>query len=308
MKRIILVMALLSAACLASSQHRVRRVLIIGVDGLRPDMMMQANTPFFDSLMRTGAVSLRATNAWTPEKAWNGHSATNWGALLTGLSPETTDLTANGDGVHSVDAGHHSLFGHLKKADPSIVTGVFNTWGGIGMAKDTILQASGNLVDHHYHSTDGEMSSADRDVLTVAAASKVIKETDLAAAFIHLSACDAAGHGFNYDSPQYIQAVEHIDLLCSRLYRALRSRKTFAQEDWLIMLSADHGGPDGQSGHGDNTNPQVYTVPFIAHGGPITAGLSIGKPSLYDMTPSALAWVLGPESANGLAGRPVWKR
>ena len=36
------------------------KVVLFSIDGMRPDGLQQANTPFFDSMMATGAYTLTA--------------------------------------------------------------------------------------------------------------------------------------------------------------------------------------------------------------------------------------------------------
>jgi predicted AlkP superfamily pyrophosphatase or phosphodiesterase len=287
-----------ASVCLALSATAAaeNRVLMIGVDGLRPDMMLKANAPVFDALMRTGSFSLTSRNVFTPDQAWNGHSATNWGVMLNGFSPAVTGLTHNGDAEHLInddvksESNILSVFGRIKRHNPSLKTGVFNTWGGIGMSRVSILQDCRSTVDFHFSDYQME-SSADRDVETVSAAVDALTKKDAGAVFVHLSQCDAAGHGYGYDSTQMNTAVEQIDLLLSRLVRATRTG-TARVHNWLILLSADHGGPDGSRGHGDNTNPQTYTVPLLAWGGPFRHGTQFQKQtSLYNIVPTALSWL-----------------
>jgi predicted AlkP superfamily pyrophosphatase or phosphodiesterase len=78
------------------------RALVIGIDGLRPDQLRLAHTPVLDALAADGTATGEARNAWTRERAWNGHGATNWGVLLTGVSPSVSKLTQNGDAQHRI--------------------------------------------------------------------------------------------------------------------------------------------------------------------------------------------------------------
>ena len=59
--------------------QRKKKVLIIGIDGCRPDCLMKAKTPHLDSLMRSGAWSLKAQ---TGEITSSGPS---WSNMLTGV-------------------------------------------------------------------------------------------------------------------------------------------------------------------------------------------------------------------------------
>ena len=295
---------LLAAVCaLASGCVGNPRALIIGIDGLRPDQLAAAHTPTIDALAARGAIAWDATNAWTADDAWNGHSATNWGVLLTGVSPRTADLTHNGDTEHLVDDDGdeeglvRTMFGHAKRANPEAQTACFNTWGGIGMEPGTILAAARTSVDMHF-SSRSESSSAERDAETVQAALEALTGTgrfssaDVDLMFVHISQVDAAGHAHTYDDPSYRASIEEVDALVGQLLAAIEGRENRKKEDWLVILSTDHGGPSDEYNHADNDDPQVRTIPFVmALDGILPGTLDLNGASLYDITPTVLDWM-----------------
>ena len=67
---------------------------------------------------------------------------------------------------------------------------------------------------------------------------------------------------------------------------AIASRKMFAEEDWLVIVTADHGGWERY--HGQLTT-QCYTIPFIVAGRRVAQGRIPGVPHNYDDAPTALA-------------------
>lgn len=98
------------------------------------------------------------------------------------------------------------------------------------------------------------------------------------AIMVYDDAPDHAGHeyGFYPYSPEYLTAVEHSLSRLGRLLDEIRTRPTFSEEDWLIVVCADHGGmafSHGMSGG------QASTVPLLYCGKAIPAGLLEGRPS-----------------------------
>lgn len=81
---------------------------------------------------------------------------------------------------------------------------------------------------------------------------------------------DEAGHshGFHSDTPQYVQAMGQADAALGRLLQAIKSRPTYAQENWLIVVSTDHGG--SSTGHGAN-RPEHRKVAVVLSGAGIPA-------------------------------------
>ena len=341
-----------AAALLVASSCAVARpkVLVIGVDGLRPDQLGIASTPAVDELVANGAIALDATNAWTPDETWNGHSATNWGVLLTGVSPELSGLTQNGDAEHTVsDDGWletlsereedlHSaisaaslgaeserprtgevvptVFGRLKHRRHDSETGCFNTWPGIGVAPGTVLGSSRSAVDCFFSpaNDDGARSSAERDRDTIDAAVEALTGAgrfggaDVDLTFVHLSQCDAAGHAGDYASEPYRASIEAADALIGELLDAIDARATRREEQWLVIVTTDHGGRSDAGEHADNTDPLVRTIPLIVSAdGILPNRIDLSRSSLYDVAPTVLAW-LGLPLDEAMPGTPRARR
>lgn len=301
-----------------TAEPPVRKVLVLGVDGMRGDALTRAETPHLDRLVAEGSFRTDATNAWTAENAWNGHSATNWGVLLTGVSPARTDLCANGDGEHGIrddeegPAAFPTLFGHVKRHDAELETAVFYTWAGIGIGDAAPLARSASVLDHDFCPESGP-SSAERDVATIDAVVQCLAGrspyagADPDVVFVHLSQLDSAGHAHSYGSPEYGAAVGRVDALIGRLLAAIAARPRRDREAWLILLSADHGGPEDSKGHADNSLAAVHTVPFLLWADGLER-VELERPSLYDITPTALAWLgIDPEPLE-LDGRSLLPR
>lgn len=62
---------------------------------------------------------------------------------------------------------------------------------------------------------------------------------------------DEAGHAYGYgvDVPEYAEAVRQCDLDAYDIIKTIEARETYETEDWLILMTTDHGG-QGKD-HGD---------------------------------------------------------
>src|SRR5262249_32935764 len=83
----------------------------------------------------------------------------------------------------------------------------------------------------------------------------------------------------------YVQAIERTDEFVGRLLKAIRARKTYAQEDWLILASTDHGG-SGKS-HGKDI-PEHRTIFVLVSGAAAARGRIEPAPAIVDIAPTAL--------------------
>jgi hypothetical protein len=83
-----------------------------------------------------------------------------------------------------------------------------------------------------------------------------LNDPDLDALFIHYDEPDATGHanGFSPAIPTYINAIQQVDSEIGEVLAALKARPNYANEDWLVLLTTDHGGVG--SGHGGNSNTE----------------------------------------------------
>lgn len=62
---------------------------------------------------------------------------------------------------------------------------------------------------------------------------------------------DEAGHAFGYgsDVPEYAEAVTLCDLDAYDIIQTIRSRPGYETEDWLIIITSDHGGQGNDHGN-----------------------------------------------------------
>ena len=285
-----------------AAQRNSARVLVIGVDGLRPDQMLAADAPRLQALQAEGIHFPDATNTWRPDAPSNGHSTPNWAALLTGRLPGATGLRVNGDLERPDDPDRRvddrslsgdvvrTIFWHAKKGGAAASTAVFNTWWGIGLAEGTILGRSAPYVDHHVL-PGGEGDSSVRDVATAAASARSLAKKGPELTFVHLGQVDSAGHAYTYESPETRAAIERVDALVGTLLDAIASRPTRADERWLVVVTSDHGGPDDGTNHADNGDVNTRRIPLILWGDDLPSRSLRTTGRLVDVAPTVLEWL-----------------
>ncbi|MEI8256417.1 MAG: hypothetical protein WCJ30_12155, partial [Deltaproteobacteria bacterium] len=125
-----------------------------------------------------------------------------------------------------------------------------------------------------------------------------LRGTNADAYFEHLNDVDAAGHatGFSPSNPDYIRAIEGCDANTGTMLDAVLSRGTVASEDWLFVLTTDHGG--NGTGHGpmDAANQTIW---FVAAGTGVRAGVLPAGVNHMDTAATVLTWF-------GVALDPAW--
>ena len=231
--------------------QNVKKALIIGIDGCRADAMALAQTPNLDALIANGIYSPNALNSDITI------SGPGWSAILCGVWSPKHLVTGNNFTINDYD-NYPSIFRHAEEFDPNINTLSICNWNPIN---DYIVQ---NYVDFKLNvSSDAEVSNQ---------ASSYISSNDPDLIFLHFDEVDHAGHTYGFDPnvAQYISAIETVDSQISPILNAIEQRPNYTNEDWLILISSDHGGMS--TSHG-GTSIEHREVAFIASGNSVATQL-----------------------------------
>ena len=279
-------MVLATIASMATTVHpsaREPKVLVIGIDGTRPDALVAARTPAIDALAADGCMTVEASTSQ------HTVSGPGWSTVLCGVWPDKHRSTDNRFLVTDYER-YPSLFTLAKLARPSIRTAYFGNWGPIGeriLAKDPI--------DTRVSLQDTKNDAPQTDACIAALAG----DDDLDLAFLYIGNVDETGHtfGFHRAVPEYIAAIEEADGRVGRAMDAIRARRNFAAEDWLVVLTSDHGGTIDLN-HGRDI-PEHREIAFIVSGDAAARGELRGTVNQCDVVATAFAHL-------GIAVDPAW--
>ncbi|HZO84359.1 MAG TPA: alkaline phosphatase family protein, partial [Verrucomicrobiae bacterium] len=101
---------------------------------------------------------------------------------------------------------------------------------------------------------------------------------------------DGAGHssGWGPAVSNYVRAIETADGRVGQIINALTNRTTYAQEDWLVIVTTDHG-------EHDHPDPERSRITFVINSGPSAArGVIWPAPSTVDVCATVLAHMKVP--------------
>ncbi len=199
-----------------------RKVLILGIDGCRHDALQAANTPHIDQLTDN---SLHSFHSTTQAPTWSG---VGWSSMLTGVWGEKHGVSDNSFSGNNFNTYPH-IFNRIKEVNPDLYLSSICQWGPIN---DNVTDQGDNIQN-----VDSGQGVVDLAVEQLAI-------TDLDVMFLHFDDVDHAGHdyGFSPDVPEYIEAIEGVDTHIGDVMNALNARPTIDQENWLVVISTDHGG------------------------------------------------------------------
>lgn len=220
-----------------------KRVLLIGVDGLRADAAAMLPLPNLHRLKQLGTHTFWAN----VQSSGTAVSGPGWASLLTGHEPEDHSVDGNGD---LKDISYDTVLKMVK-----------DTFSGMKVAASVSWHPLINdFFDHQDSTTLDARHLADNDEDVTSQAEAWIESGEYDLIFVDLDECDGAGHGYGFDgyANQYSRAVEKMD---ARVGRLLDKVILNSQDvEYLIVLTTDHGG-DGTS-HGPQ-NPQNRRIPFF---------------------------------------------
>ena len=266
----------------------VQRVVIISVDGLRPDCLLLADAPVLHGLIKGGAYTMWAR---TESEAITLPAHTS---MLTGVTSRKHGIEWNRDLalLAPVYPKVPTLFEMAAHAG-------YRTALIAGKAKFDTLNKPGTV-------TYASILSGARgtDAAVAAAAVDVIERHQPDLLFIHFPSVDAVGHDKGWGSPEQLAAVTALDGHIQSVLAALE--RAGCRANTVVIVSADHGGAALTHGPDD---PRSRHIPWIAAGPRVRPGFDLTRVKGLQVdtedTCATACWLLGLPQPGYFDGRPV---
>lgn len=284
------------AATPAAAAANTDKVLVIGIDGAVLDRVKVAAAPNLNGLMAQG-LTARSTLYAGPMAATS--SGPGWSTIATGVWPDKHGVKDNSF-IGKNYAAHPDFLTRIENAEPALNTYAAADWEPI-TSTDQNGPIFSSKVDKRLSLKGDRDGYRTEDPKVAAAAAAELRDRNPDAAFVYLGEIDAAGHSYGAASQQYLDTIARVDTLVGQLLTAVKNRPTYAQENWKILVSTDHGHTDS-GGHGGSTIQERGTF-VIAKGPGIPAGSVRSDVRLVDVAATALAQV--GVSGTGLDGVPL---
>lgn len=224
-------------------------------------------------------------------------SAANWSSMLTGVHwikhhAKNNHRFKNGDFVK-----YPHFYKYLKEEKPELKLSSFPGWMEINKY---IVKENADYAPVY-----------GKDVPDTTVASQMLKWLDVAndsvydATFIHFNDVDHNGHAtkFSPKNINYSNEVSVKDEFVKKVFAAIQKRKEKYKEDWLVIISTDHGGrrTGKQFGHCVGIlNPHIRKVFLIINGDDAKEGQMTNKPRTIDIAYTSLKFF-------GVDIKPKWK-
>lgn len=280
----------------ASNDFGGKRVLIIGIDGMRDDALQAANAPNIAALAAQGVITHNAyaggvLGTTTQQPTLSGPG---WSSITIGVWTDKHKVVDNAFTAYknSVSTNYPHFFRRLKDAKPNCYLSSIVSWGSI---EDSIVSKNASAFNYHVKASASTEEGLDTDVKNKAVAHLASANPDVL--FLHFDQVDGAGHGsgFSPTNPAYLTAIHNVDTHIGSVIAAINARPQIAQEKWLVILTTDHGG-SGTS-HGGQSSEE-RTIPLLVSGSVVNAPhVSKANPGHTAVPPTAMKYLGVPVNA-----------
>ena len=235
------------------------KVILILIDGMRPDGLMQCGNPYVSELMKLGSYTLDAKTVF-PSVTLPCHVS-----LFYSVPPTRHGTTTNKymPPVHPLDGMLEEIHKMRKKS------AAFYTWEPL---RD--VAPPGTLSFSLFKEIN---SIADSDTYVTDKALEYIGEESPDFVFLYLGDTDEkGGHGHGWMSEEYLG---YVSTAIDNVKRAILAYG----DKYTVIITADHGGHARMHG---TDSPEDMTVPMIFIGDGFEAGRCLRDVSILDIAPT----------------------
>ncbi len=237
-----------------------KKAIVIGYDGCRADALTlaQGKDSGIRKMLDNGAslnlVYCGGVNY--PEiNTQDTSTAPGWCSILTGQWADKTGITGNGI-TKSME--YKTLLTSLTEEKVIDSASFVTSWNGHFSTDNATYNLEKAYCEEN--SLDVTFSLCYSDTNSANTVIKDLQEDDCSDfIFAIYEGTDHAGHafGFSTNNPIYQVGFRINDVLAYRTLNAIEERETYATEDWLIIITSDHGGFG--TGHGDESIQERIT-------------------------------------------------
>lgn len=237
-----------------------KKAIIIGYDGCRADILaeMQNEKSAIRVMLQDGAslnLSYCGGVNYPKTNTQDTSTAPGWCSILTGQWADVHGITGN-DITKSLDC--KTLLTTLTEEKTIESASFITKWAGHFSRKNATY-----LLEKQYceeNNLNVEFNKCKNDKASHEATLNEINKANCSDfIFVIYEPTDSTGHnfGFTFNNPRYKEAFATADSYGFEAIEAIKARETYESEDWLIIITSDHGGIE--TGHGGESIQERMT-------------------------------------------------
>lgn len=270
------------------------KVLVVGMDGLRHDRIADAKAPTLKSLMESGTFGTSLLDASLART----ESGPGWSTISTGVRPDKHGVKDNSFAGKNYDQ-YPGFLARLDQVSPELSTYAAVDWKPLDAQGTVTPGADGKNV------YDGDADGYEGHDATIADdAESVLRDQNPDVLFVYFGNTDVVAHDKGAMSQAYLDAIAVQDGYTGRLLAAIKARPAYADENWTVIVTTDHGHLDDGGHGGGSTEERMVFV--LAQGPGIPAGAKPTGTQQVDVAATVFHQLgIEPEAAWGLDGTSV---
>lgn len=257
-----------------------RKVLFVGWDGVRSDALQNASTPNLDSLIQSGI------STYNCDRGEHTVSVPGWSTILHGVWPSKHNLTKNSFRGNRYE-DYPDIITIAKQFKPNLSATILANW-------DDFLRITSNEDYAQRYDNDKAVSEAAINLLNDCTPDIMI---------LHLDYPDYIGHrmGFSTSGVEYKGSIEVSDYYLGNVMEVVYSRELAYNEEWMVVVTTDHGGEGTGHGGQDDLSQTRYVWAVIRT--PNSAAIQLNQMNSVDLMPTMLKWldIIGVPNLDGLS-------
>ena len=222
-----------------------KKAIIIGYDGCRADVLkeMRDEKSAISMMLHDGAsINLAYCGGvnYPAENTQDTSTAPGWCSILTGVWADKHGVTANGI-TKSLE--YKTLLTTLVEENKIDSSSFITKWKGHFERKNAKYNEEKDYCEKK--SLNVSFNRLKNDEASHEYTLNEVSKKDCADfIFVIYEPTDSTGHnyGFTINNPRYKEAFKTADQYGFETINAIKQRATYDTEDWLIIITSDHGG------------------------------------------------------------------